>query len=65
MCIRDRVSYARSLVEDVEFSCEDAGRSDPEFLYEVIEVAIAAGATTINIPDTVGPQTPLRTGGGR
>ena len=52
--VPEMVSYARSLVEDVEFSCEDAGRSDPEFLYEVIEAAIAAGATTINIPDTVG-----------
>ena len=52
--VPDMVGYARSLVEDVEFSCEDAGRSDPEFLYEVIEAAIAAGATTINIPDTVG-----------
>jgi 2-isopropylmalate synthase len=48
------VSYARSLCEDVEFSPEDAGRSDPEFLYQVLEVAIRAGATTLNIPDTVG-----------
>jgi len=48
------VSYARSLCEDVEFSPEDAGRSDPEFLYKVLEVAIKAGATTLNIPDTVG-----------
>jgi 2-isopropylmalate synthase len=54
----EMVAYARSLVADVEFSCEDAGRSDPEFLYEVIEAAIAAGATTINIPDTVGYATP-------
>ncbi len=58
----DMVAYARSLVEDVEFSCEDAGRSDPEFLYEVIEAAIAAGATTINIPDTVGYATPAEFG---
>ena len=56
--VPEMVAYARSLVEDVEFSCEDAGRSDPEFLYEVIEAAIAAGATTINIPDTVGYATP-------
>ena len=49
-------------IEDVEFSCEDAGRSDPEFLYEVIEAAIAAGATTINIPDTVGYTTPSEFG---
>jgi len=48
------VAYAHSLCEDIEFSPEDAGRSDPEFLYEVLEVAIKAGATTLNIPDTVG-----------
>jgi len=58
----EMVAYARSLVEDVEFSCEDAGRSDPEYLYEVIEAAIAAGATTINIPDTVGYITPSEFG---
>lgn len=52
--VREMVSYARSLCEDVEFSPEDAGRSDPEFLYEVLGVAIEAGATTLNIPDTVG-----------
>ena len=51
---REMVSYAHSLCEDVEFSPEDAGRSDPEFLYEVLGVAIEAGATTLNIPDTVG-----------
>ena len=60
--VPEMVSYARSLVEDIEFSCEDAGRSDPEFLYEVIETAIAAGATTINIPDTVGYTTPSEFG---
>ena len=60
--VPDMVAYARSLVDDVEFSCEDAGRSDPEFLYEVIEAAIAAGATTINIPDTVGYTTPTEFG---
>ncbi|MCT0247445.1 2-isopropylmalate synthase [Synechococcus sp. CS-205] len=59
----EMVAYARSLVEDVEFSCEDAGRSDPDYLYEVIEAAIAAGATTINIPDTVGYTTPAEFGG--
>jgi 2-isopropylmalate synthase len=58
----DMVAYARSLVDDVEFSCEDAGRSDPEFMYQVIEAAIAAGATTINIPDTVGYATPAEFG---
>lgn len=48
------VAYAHSLCEDVEFSPEDAGRSNPEFLYRVLEIAIKAGATTLNIPDTVG-----------
>ena len=60
--VPEMVSYARSLVDDIEFSCEDAGRSDPEFLYAVIEAAIAAGATTINIPDTVGYTTPSEFG---
>jgi 2-isopropylmalate synthase len=50
----DMVSYAKSLVDDVEFSAEDAGRTDPDFLYEVLERTIASGATTVNIPDTVG-----------
>ncbi len=48
------VRYARNLVDDVEFSCEDAGRSEPDFLCRIIEAAIDAGARTINIPDTVG-----------
>ncbi|MDW8068093.1 MAG: 2-isopropylmalate synthase [Anaerolineae bacterium] len=52
--VRDMVAYARNLCDDVEFSPEDASRSDPEFLYRVVETAIRAGATTINIPDTVG-----------
>ncbi|RMG93242.1 MAG: 2-isopropylmalate synthase [Chloroflexi bacterium] len=52
------VSYARSLCDDVEFSPEDAGRSDPEFLVQVLGEAIKAGATTLNIPDTVGYTTP-------
>lgn len=51
---REMVAYAKSLCEDIEFSPEDAGRSDPEFLYRVLEIAIAEGATTVNIPDTVG-----------
>ncbi|ELR98475.1 2-isopropylmalate synthase [Gloeocapsa sp. PCC 73106] len=58
----EMVAYAKSWVEDVEFSPEDAVRSDPEFLYQVIERAIAAGATTINIPDTVGYTTPSEFG---
>ncbi len=56
--IHDMVSYARSLCEDVEFSPMDAGRTDPLFLREAVAVAVAAGATTLNIPDTVGYLTP-------
>ncbi len=52
--IRDAVSYAKGLCEDVEFSPEDATRADPGFLEEAVSTAIAAGASTINIPDTVG-----------
>ena len=51
---REGVAAARVLVDDVEFSPEDASRTEPDFLAEVIEAAIEAGATTINIPDTVG-----------
>jgi 2-isopropylmalate synthase len=58
----EMVAYAKSFVQDVEFSPEDAGRSDPEFLYEVLERVIAAGATTVNIPDTVGYTTPTEFG---
>jgi len=54
----EMVAYARSLCEDVEFSPEDAGRSRPEFLYEILGAVIKAGATTLNIPDTVGYTTP-------
>lgn len=56
--IRDMVSFACSLCADVEFSPMDAGRSDPIFLREAVAVAVAAGATTLNIPDTVGYLTP-------
>ena len=48
------VAYAASRADEVEFSCEDATRSDPEFVARVCRVAIEAGATTINLPDTVG-----------
>ncbi|MGC8852985.1 MAG: 2-isopropylmalate synthase, partial [Hydrogenobacter sp.] len=48
------VRFARNFTDDVEFSCEDATRSQRDFLYKVIETAIKAGATVINIPDTVG-----------
>jgi 2-isopropylmalate synthase len=54
----EMVAYAKSLCSDIEFSPEDAGRSEPEFLYLVLEKAIKAGATTLNIPDTVGYTTP-------
>ncbi len=52
------VKRARNLIDNVEFSCEDAGRSEFEFLCRIIEAAIDAGAQTINIPDTVGYQIP-------
>lgn len=52
------VSYAKSKCSDIEFSCEDATRSDVDFIARVIDTAIKAGATTINIPDTVGYTTP-------
>jgi 2-isopropylmalate synthase len=51
---RDMVAYARGLCADIEFSPEDAGRTEPEFLYEVLSAVVDAGATTLNIPDTVG-----------
>ncbi len=56
--VSEMVAYARTLCADVEFSPEDAGRSDPEFLYVVLAEAIKSGATTLNIPDTVGYTTP-------
>ena len=52
------VQRARALVKDVEFSPEDASRTEPEFLAQVTEAVIAAGATTVNIPDTVGYAVP-------
>jgi 2-isopropylmalate synthase len=54
----ESVRLARSLVDDVEFSPEDATRSDRDFLVEMVRVAVEAGATTINMPDTVGYSTP-------
>ena len=54
----EMVEYMKTLCDDIEFSPEDAGRSDPQFLYEVLGRAIQAGATTLNIPDTVGYTTP-------
>lgn len=58
----DGVAQARSVCADVEFSPEDAARTEPDFLAEVVEAAIDAGATTINVPDTVGYATPAEFG---
>src|SRR5438094_4653756 len=58
----EMVTRARGYVEDVEFSPMDATRSDVKYLYEVLEAAIEAGATTVNIPDTVGYATPQEFG---
>lgn len=52
--IEDSVTYARRFVDDVEWSCEDGTRSDPEFLKRCFDAAIRCGATTVNIADTVG-----------
>jgi 2-isopropylmalate synthase len=57
----DSVRYARQQTDDVQFSAEDATRSDFDFLCRVVEQVIAAGATTINLPDTVGFSTPDET----
>ena len=56
------VKYAKNYCENVEFSAEDATRSNPEFLYKIVEGTIAAGATVVNIPDTVGYTTPAEFG---
>ena len=56
--IKDSVSLAKSLCGDVDWSCEDGTRSELDFLYQAIETAIKAGASTINVPDTVGYSTP-------
>lgn len=56
--IADMVAFARAKCADVEFSAEDASRTDIDFLCRAIESAIKAGATTVNIPDTVGYSTP-------
>ncbi len=55
---REMVKYAKKYCSDIEFSAEDASRSNPEFLYRVFEAVIQAGATTINVPDTVGYTSP-------
>src|ERR1700685_269129 len=58
----EAVRLAKSLCDDVEFSPEDATRTDPEFLCQVVEAVVSAGATTVNIPDTVGFTTPVEFG---
>ncbi len=55
---RAMVARAKSYTEDIEFSPMDATRTEPDYLYRVLETAIDAGATTVNIPDTVGYATP-------
>jgi len=56
---KDAVKFARNLCDDVEFSAEDATRSDIDFLCKVVEEVIKAGATTVNLPDTVGYTVPM------
>lgn len=56
------VQYAKTFTNDVEFSCEDAGRSDMVFMKEIVDAVINAGATTINLPDTVGFRLPSEIG---
>ncbi len=58
----EAVKLARSFTDDVEFSCEDAGRSEIPFLKEILDAVIEAGATTLNIPDTVGYRLPQEMG---
>ena len=60
--LTDAVSYARQYTDNVEFSPEDATRTDMDFLCQVVEAAIEAGATTVNIPDTVGYSVPSEFG---
>ena len=59
---REMVAFGRSLCPDIEFSPMDAGRSDPAFMHQVLAAVIEAGATTLNIPDTVGYLTPAEYG---
>ncbi|MFA5551787.1 MAG: 2-isopropylmalate synthase [Trueperaceae bacterium] len=54
----EMVRYAKTFVDDVEFSAQDCMRADPDFVYELVRTAIRAGATTVNIPDTTGYGTP-------
>ena len=56
------VKRAKQYTDDVEFYCEDSGRADKEYLYKIVEAVIAAGATTVNIPDTTGYAIPEQYG---
>src|SRR3989338_2457585 len=58
----DAVRYAKKKMSNIEFSPEDASRSEKDFLYQVLEAVIKEGATTVNIPDTVGYSTPAEYG---
>jgi 2-isopropylmalate synthase len=58
----EAVAYARSWFDDVEFSAEDSSRTEPDFLCEVVEKVVEAGASTVNIPDTVGYALPTQFG---
>lgn len=58
----EAVKHARKYTDDVEFYCEDSGRADKQYLFKVIEAVIAAGATTINVPDTTGYAIPEQYG---
>ena len=55
---KESVRYAKNLCDDIEFSAQDATRTDKDFLIEILKVAVEEGATTINVPDTVGYATP-------
>jgi 2-isopropylmalate synthase len=56
--IKEHVTYARNFTDDVEWSCEDGTRTDMDYMCKTVELAINCGATTINIPDTVGYTAP-------
>ena len=58
----EMVRFAKTFTDDVEFSAQDCMRADPAFVYELVRTAIAAGATTVNIPDTTGYGSPLEYG---
>ncbi len=58
----EMVRFAKSFTDDVEFSAQDCMRADPEFVFQLVRMAISAGATTVNIPDTTGYGTPLEYG---